>query len=297
MTENRKALQSHRKKRWILWTSTAAVIVAVPVGLHLYRQPRLVMYANCDVHESLKVLFVGNSLTYYHDMPAIMIGLIRQEQPDRPLKVAMVTGPGASLRDHYRSGKLKEVLQEHGPWDWVVLQEKGGLPRAQPEEVQRYTRLLAKQVRDSGARPIVYVDWTNPPISEGNEYGYHAIARRLQIDTVPVSDIWHALREELPNCRLLRADAIHPNFVGSYVVAYACASTFLGKAPENLPANFIYRMPKGRTIEVGPTASAEVSSPLRIALRAQASAILRDRAAGPSIAVPCSVLTKGNDDD
>ena len=128
MTENRKALQSHRKTRWILWASTAAVLVAVPVGLHLYRQPRLVMYATSNLDESLKVLFVGNSLTYYHDMPALMIGLIQQEQPDRPLKVAMVTGPGASLHDHYRSGKLKEVLEEHGPWDWVVLQEKGGLP-------------------------------------------------------------------------------------------------------------------------------------------------------------------------
>jgi len=268
--------------RWILWAGTAAVIVAVPVSLHLYRQPRLVVYANSNSSDSLKVLFVGNSLTYYHDMPAIMIGLIQQEQPDRPLKVAMVTGPGASLRDHYRSGKLKEVLQEHGPWDWVVLQEKGGRARAQPEEVQHYTRLLAKQVRDSGARPIVYVDWMNPPISEGKEYGYHAIARHLQIDTVPVCDIWHALREELPNCRLLRADGIHPNFVGSYVVAYACASTFLGKPPENLPANFIYRMPQGRTIELGSTASAEVSLPFRIALQAQASAILRDLAAARS---------------
>ncbi len=279
MQENLKALQSQRKMRWILWTSTAAVIVAVPVGLHLYRQPRLVVYANSNLPEALKVLFVGNSLTYYHDMPAIMIGLIRQEQPDRPLKVAMLTGPGASLQDHYRSGKLKEVLQEHGPWDWVVLQEKGGLPLAQPEEVQRYTLLLATQVRESGARPILYVDWMNPPISEGNEYGYHAIASQLRIDVVPVSDIWHALREELPDCRLLRADGIHPNFVGSYVVAYACASTFLRKAPEHLPPDFVFRLPSGDKLGIGTTASAEVSAPFRTALQAQASVILRDLAA------------------
>ena len=279
MKENRKALPSQRKMRWILWTCTAAVMVAVPVGVPLYRQPRLVVYANANLPESLKVLFVGNSLTYYHDMPAIMIGLIQQEQPDRPLKVAMVTGPGASLHDHYRSGKLKEVLQEHGPWDWVVLQEKGGLPLAQPEEVQRDTLLLAKQVRKSGARPILYVDWMNPPISEGNEYGYHAIASQLRIDVVPVSDIWHVMREKLPDCRLLRADGIHPNFVGSYVVAYACASTFLGKAPEHLPSDFVCRLPSGDKLDIGTTASAEVSAPFRTALQAQASVLLRDLAA------------------
>ncbi len=279
MTKNRKALQSQRKLRWILWASTAAVIVVVPVSFHLYRQPRLVVYVNSNSHEALKVLFVGNSLTYYHDMPAIMIGLIQQEQPDRPLKVAMITGPGASLHDHYRCGKLKEVLQECGPWDWVVLQEKGGLPLAQHEEVQRDTFLLAEQVRKSGAKPILYVDWTNPPMSEGNEYGYHCIARQLRIDIVPVSDIWHAMRKEFPDCRLLRADGIHPNFVGSYVVAYACASTFLGKSPENLPTDFVYRMPNGRKIEIGATASAEVSSPFRIVLQTQASAIFRDPAA------------------
>ena len=122
----------------------------MPLSLHLFRQPRLVVYADSNAQESLKVLFVGNSLTYYNDMPAIMIGLIRQEQPDLPLKIAMVTAPGASLHDHYRSGKLEMVLQEHGPWNWVALQEKGGLPLAQPEEVQHYTRLLANQVRKSG---------------------------------------------------------------------------------------------------------------------------------------------------
>ncbi len=277
-TESR-SVATQRKIRWVLWTSTAIVIVAAPVGLQLYRQPRLVVYANSNRPESLQVLFVGNSLTYYHDMPAIMIGLIWQEQPDWPLKIAMVTGPGASLRDHYRSGKLKEVLREHGPWDWVVLQEKGGLPLAQPEEVQHYTRLLAKQVRDSGARPIVYVDWMNPPVIEGYDCGYYAIARHLQIDIVPVGDMWRALRERLPDCRLLRADGIHPNFIGSYVVAYTCASTFLGKAPEHLPADFVYRMPSGDRLEIGTTASAEISSPARVILQAQASTILGDLAA------------------
>ena len=52
VAENRKALQSQRKMRWILWTSTAAVMVAVPVGLHLYRQPRLVVYANSNLPEA-----------------------------------------------------------------------------------------------------------------------------------------------------------------------------------------------------------------------------------------------------
>jgi hypothetical protein len=83
------------------------------------------------------------------------------------------------------------------------------------------------------------------------------------------------MREELPDCELLGADGIHPNFVGSYVVAYVCASTFLGKAPEHLPADFVYRMSIGHKIEIGTTASAEVSSPFRTALQAQASALLR----------------------
>ncbi len=195
----------------------------------------------------------------------------------------MVTGPGASLQHHYHSGKLPEVLQEHGPWDWVVLQEKGGLPQIKPQEVQRYTRLLANQVRESGAHPIVYVDWTNPPVSDADDCGYYAIARHLQIDIVPVSDIWHALREQLPDCRLLRADGIHPNFVGSYVVAYACASTFLGKAPEHLPSDFVFRLPSGDKLDIGTTASAEVSSPARVALQDQTSSILRDLTAAGAL--------------
>ena len=124
----------------------------------------------------------------------------------------------------------------------------------------------------------------NPPISEGDVHGYHAIARYLQIDTIfrlrQCRSVTSGMRCAM-NCRLAgycAQNGIHPNFVGSYVVAYACATTCLRKAPKNLPADFAHRMPKGHKIEIGATASAEVSSPIRIALQAQASAILRDLA-------------------
>jgi hypothetical protein len=63
------------------------------------------------------------------------------------------------------------------------------------------------------------------------------------------------------------------------VVAYACASTFLGKAPEHLPSDFVFRLPSGDKLDLGTTASAEVSAPFRTTLQAQASVLLRDLAA------------------
>ena len=63
---------------------------------------------------SLKILFIGNSLTYYNDLPGTLAAVARTAGDT--LAVESVTGPGYALIDHLegKSGAVAAVKREGG---------------------------------------------------------------------------------------------------------------------------------------------------------------------------------------
>jgi hypothetical protein len=74
-----------------------------------------------DLGDSLSVLFVGNSLTYTENLPALVDGLGRAAELDR-VRVASVAKPDHSLEDHWNDGEALDSI-DRGGWDAVVLQQ------------------------------------------------------------------------------------------------------------------------------------------------------------------------------
>jgi hypothetical protein len=70
---------------------------------------------------SLRLLFIGNSLTYLNDVPALVAALGRANR--RPLVCEQVTAPDLSLEDHWRQGEAGRRITRGG-WDVVVLQQR-----------------------------------------------------------------------------------------------------------------------------------------------------------------------------
>ena len=68
----------------------------------------------------LRILFVGNSLTYINDVPALVVAIGRANQ--RILQCEQVTAPDLSLEDHWRLGDARRAIARGG-WDIVVLQQ------------------------------------------------------------------------------------------------------------------------------------------------------------------------------
>ena len=99
----------------------------------------------------VSVLFLGNSLTYFNDMPRMTARIGAKES--RPLFVDAVTLGGADLDDlWYRTDALKRIWQLH--WDYVIIQERGGhAAMDRGERFHEALRKLAEQARMSGATP------------------------------------------------------------------------------------------------------------------------------------------------
>src|ERR1700760_1584324 len=102
--------------------------------------------------KSLRVLFVGNSLTYVGNLPAVFAGLC--EASHHTCAVDMIVKGGASLQDRVEDRSL-ERQDVAGHFDVVVLQERGGELIGLPDEAARIraeeaAATLVKSARQMG---------------------------------------------------------------------------------------------------------------------------------------------------
>jgi len=96
----------------IVSANDATVTYRERLPLQVALDPTTRMY-----HSRRKVLFIGNSLTYFNEMPRMTQQIGAHE--NRPLFVDAVTQSGASLEDlWFRTDAAKRIWQEH--WDYVI---------------------------------------------------------------------------------------------------------------------------------------------------------------------------------
>ena len=76
--------------------------------------------------EGRPVLFIGNSLTYYNDLPLIVEALadsVPGLAPAQRLSTAMAAYPDFALFDHWADGNAVRAIDNKTTWDVVVLQQ------------------------------------------------------------------------------------------------------------------------------------------------------------------------------
>ena len=89
----------------------------------------------------LHVLFVGNSLTYVNDLPAIFEAMADSGR-EPLLETRMVAKPDYSLEDHWNDGEARTAIA-NGGWNVVVLQQG-------PSSLESSRTLLIQYVRAFG---------------------------------------------------------------------------------------------------------------------------------------------------
>ena len=104
---------------------------------------------------NLRVLFVGNSLTYVNDLPSTLRALAASQPTPVTIETQTFVAPGGSLADRWNDGKAAAALAS-GHWDAMVLQERGGVLACMVESEQRSqpnaARAIARIVNSQRAR-------------------------------------------------------------------------------------------------------------------------------------------------
>ncbi len=183
----------------------------------------------------LRVLFIGNSYTYYNNLPEIFKQLAAAA--NKPVETEMVVRGGATLKIHWEDGQAaKRIKQSH--WDYVILQEQSLQPINDPSTMHKYARLFDAEIKASGSKTVFFMTWARqnrPETQAALTDAYAKIAKELNALLVPVGQVWQQAFKENPQIVLHLPDQSHPNSMGSYLSACLFFAVLLARSPENLP--------------------------------------------------------------
>jgi hypothetical protein len=152
-----------------------------------------------------RVLFIGNSLTYYNAMPSMVRELAARDQGAPTLFVAQYTAPGWSLRRASAHDGLQALLEEIR-WNEVVLQERS-------DERHPFARDLHSRVAAGGGETIIF------DLGAGGAGPYADVAHALSATLAPVWAAWEEAHSRDSALDLLADDEHHPNRAGSFLIA------------------------------------------------------------------------------
>ena len=192
------------------------------------------------------VLFIGNSLTYYNDLPVLVQGIADAAKGDS-LIIAMVAGPDMALVDHWKQGDARRAIESRS-WDFVVLQQGPSSTTINRDSLRTLTKLFAPSIASAGAKAVLFSAW--PAIERRQDFPRAAESYQLAAADVnglyaPVAASWVEAWNRNPNLQLY-LDGLHASTVGSYLAALVIYSRITGKSPVGLPATFKLR--NGQTV-------------------------------------------------
>jgi len=200
----------------------------------------------------LNILFIGNSYTFYNNMPSLLEKISKSDKTSLySIKTKAITKGGAKLINFGQSeGVLSVILGEK--WDYVVLQDCSYCT-IQNTSIKGFfdaVKNLSGFIKENGAYPILYSTWgrkdgsdyySKSDIFRGNYDGmqevvtrnYQKAAVRNEISVVHIGELWRQVLAQNINFDLYTADASHPSIYGSYLTALGFYSFITQKTPMN----------------------------------------------------------------
>ena len=195
----------------------------------------------------MKILMLGNSYTYFFDMPKILQGLFDANGVDA--QVDSITAGGRVLWQNLDENDAlhAEVVEmcKNTAYDALILQEQSSNAMEYYREFLHGVRgcvdlvkpartvLYATWGRKEGCNLLDEFGWTNQSMTEGLAASYDAAARKVGGTCAHVGKSFFEIRKVYPEIELYDPDLSHPSYAGSCVAALALYKKLVG----NLPAN------------------------------------------------------------
>ncbi len=198
-----------------------------------------------------KVLFVGNSYTYFWNLP-LQVQLMA-EAKGLHLDVYQSTAGGVNLGDHWRGAKnlnTSEIIS-NGNFDVVILQDHSLRALEHPDSLVYFADLISDHSRLHGSQIMLYETWarqSKPMMQAAISQGYQLAADIASATVVPVGTAWALSLKSNPSFGLHSADQTHPSTQGSYLTACMFFGTLTGLSPVGLPARLSRKGDKGEQI-------------------------------------------------
>ena len=142
----------------------------------------------------LRILFIGNSHTYYHGLPAWVAQIASEEGYE--CDVTMLAHPGWYLHQHVKEPEVRFNIK-YGHYDYVVLQEHSHPFDDIPGYIEAATT-LSGWIREAGSKPVIYGTWarkTEKSVQETMNKVNRQLAQDLDALYAAVGEAWWPYKE------------------------------------------------------------------------------------------------------
>jgi hypothetical protein len=230
MASQRHRISTSINLRFLLLGTAALLTLACnkdPVGVEDDRLP----------DADMRVLFIGNSLTYTNNLPAMVQTIA--EATGHTMVFGIAAAPNVSLEDHWRNGVEGTIRTVEAD---VVVMQQGPSSLPQNQDYLRYwTEKLAPAIREAGGEPALYMVW--PEAARVGAFGavyesYQGAAQAVNGLFIPAGLAWVHTWNQDPELALYGPDGFHPSYLGSAVAALTIFRVLFDRDVTMLPSRF-----------------------------------------------------------
>jgi len=206
-----------------------------------------------DKEKEYSILFIGNSYTFYNDMPTAIFEELAASCGYQ-VEITAITRGGYRLSqfsdpaDEY-GAKVADALSGTKKIDIVILQEQSVRPAT--DNVPLFfsaVRNLTERIKAIGAKPVLYATWgrkaesstldtygwTNESMTWKLAAAYQAIGDELGISVANVGLAFYDVYTTQENIELYNSDKSHPSYAGSYLAATTLFAKIFSVDPINI---------------------------------------------------------------
>ena len=194
----------------------------------------------------MRVLFLGNSYTLYHNVPKLTQTFARSAGKD--LECDMIAQGGAYLKLHYEELGTPEKIRSSA-YDAVVIQGNSNEPILAKQRFHEYADKFVDLVHEANAKPFLYQTWarhkhhemyrniwwkigfTPAGMLKRIRREYAAVAARKRATVIPCGEAWaHATKKH--RLMLHDADLHHAALAGAALSAMVAAAKLTGSSTD-----------------------------------------------------------------
>lgn len=187
--------------------------------------------------EPIRVLFVGNSFTFFYNLPQVVSAMAETQGID--IITRQSTIGGSNLEQHWKGerGAKTVDLIKNGNWDYVVFNNHSTSAIEAHDSFMEYGVKFAELVKQTGARPVFMMTWaykSNPLMLDKIVAGYKDLSEEVGADYVPCGPLFAEVLKYRPSLEMYFDDK-HPSSNGTYMLGLAFFKYLTGKSVMGIP--------------------------------------------------------------
>jgi hypothetical protein len=166
-----------------------------------------------------KILFVGNSLTYTNDLPALVTALAKTK--GHPVQTETLAYPNYALEDHWNDGQLQKMIAKE-KYDFVIVQQGPSSQADGRAMLLDYGKRIKDLCDKNNSKLVFFMVWpakANLHMMDGVIKNHTDAAIETNSILCPVGKVWKEHFAATGDYSYYGPDEFHPSLAGSQVAA------------------------------------------------------------------------------